>query len=534
MGPLLLAGLALAGSRAPYLQAATPTSMTVVWRTEAPTEGVVCWGSAQDALLERATTARGTDHAVRIEGRAPGSLTWYDAGEACAATARPDAWFRTPPDRGSRAPFRLWVVGDSGTGGPAQLAVRDAMTAFVGERLPDAFVHVGDMAYGDGTTEEFDLRFFQPYEGLMRHTVTWPAMGNHEGHTSSAVLQRGPYYEAMVLPARGEAGGLASGTEAFYSFDHGNLHVVVLDSYQHDRRAVGAMLRWLEQDLASTDQDWVIAAFHHPPYTRGSHDSDKEIGPIELRRHALPILEDAGVDLVLSGHSHIYERTALIQGAYATPTEGAVGHVIEHADALAKAADGAVYVVAGHGGQELSQKGTHPLLVEVDLHHGSCVVDVDGLALTLTNVRADGSVSDRFTLSRAPSLQLVRPRPGEVLPVDAEVDVAWTSHGVGSGRVHVELSVDGGQRWERVAADLPDVGHLRWRTPKAPAEQVMLRVQDASQADVVDVLDGTLRVAGPAPACGGCSAGGSAGSWVALLGWGATAGRRWRRRRTAR
>ena len=78
------------------------------------------------------------------------------------------------------------------------------------------------------------------------------------------------------------------------------------------------MLTWLQNDLASTTQPWVIAFFHHPPYSKGSHDSDTDIELKEMRQNALPILENAGVDLVLSGHSHSYERSFLIDGHYGT------------------------------------------------------------------------------------------------------------------------------------------------------------------------------------------------------------------------
>src|SRR5690606_21641998 len=157
--------------------------------------------------------------------------------------------------------------GDGGTGNLAQIAVRDAMTRFVGQDPPDVFVHVGDMAYGDGTTLEFDLKFFLPYQDILRRTVVWPTMGNHEGHSADSTTERGPYYDAYVLPRPGEAGGLASGTEAYCAFDHGNVHFVVLESYQIDRSHGSAMLTWLAQDLAATDQDWIVAFWHHPPYS---------------------------------------------------------------------------------------------------------------------------------------------------------------------------------------------------------------------------------------------------------------------------
>ena len=66
------------------------------------------------------------------------------------------------------------------------------------------------------------------------------------------------------------------------------------------------MYNWLEMDLQSTSQDWLIVYWHHPPYSKGSHDSDAQFGLIRIRENLLPLLEDYGVDLQLSGHSHSY------------------------------------------------------------------------------------------------------------------------------------------------------------------------------------------------------------------------------------
>ena len=90
------------------------------------------------------------------------------------------------------------------------MAVRDAMLTDVGSNTPDIFVHVGDMAYSSGTTLEFTTNFFAIYQPILRNTVVWPAMGNHEGASSDSGTQTGPYYDAYVLPTGTQAGGLAS------------------------------------------------------------------------------------------------------------------------------------------------------------------------------------------------------------------------------------------------------------------------------------------------------------------------------------
>ena len=114
----------------------------------------------------------------------------------------------------------------------------------------------------------------------------------------------------------GESGGVASGTEHYYSYDFANIHFICLDSMTAGRTTNNAMYLWLTNDLANVTATWTIAYWHHPPYTKGSHDSDYETDLIEMRQVFLPVLEQGGVDLVLAGHSHCYERSYLLDQHY--------------------------------------------------------------------------------------------------------------------------------------------------------------------------------------------------------------------------
>ncbi|MEW5740971.1 MAG: metallophosphoesterase family protein, partial [Myxococcota bacterium] len=435
--------------RGAYLQSTTPTSVTVVWRTLLPEDSVVRYGTSVTAKTQTATGASGADHVVTLTGLTPDTEYFYEVGTA--STRRDPAsssdaaqyHFRTHPAPGTVKPFRFWVVGDDGNGSLAQTTVISSMRNFwssPGQRPPDLFVHVGDMAYTDGTDLEFTTRFFAPHAATLRNTPVWPAMGNHEGHSSSGGSQSGPYYEAYVLPRQGEAGGVPSGTEAYYSFDYANAHFVVLDSYDVSRAPTGTMATWLRSDLMATAQDWIIVYFHHPPYTRGTHD-DLETAQLEMRENILPILEAAGVDLVLAGHSHIYERSFLVNGATQTPVV-VQGHILDMGSGRLDggtgpyrkqpgqvANDGTVYVVAGHGGASLGGTADHPIMYFSEKQHGSVLVDISGNRLDLLNLRMDGVVSDTFTLvkDRAPD--------GGVLMPDAGVDGGVADGGTGGGAV---------------------------------------------------------------------------------------------------
>ena len=76
------------------------------------------------------------------------------------------------------------------------------------------------------------------------------------------------------------------------------------------------MMTWLNADLADTTAQWIVAFFHHPTYTKGTHDSDREGRLVDMRQNFLPILEAGGVDLILTGHSHVYERSYFVDGHY--------------------------------------------------------------------------------------------------------------------------------------------------------------------------------------------------------------------------
>ena len=478
-------------TRGPYVQLPTPDSVVIVWRTDPPTDGFVLYGDSPRALNRRVTSPLAGQHEVRIEGLSPSRRYYYAIGAGVRTLGGGDDahWFETSPAVASQANLRAWIVGDSGTGGSRQRAVMEAMLAFTRRRQPDIFLHMGDMAYDAGRDDEFQQKFFDVYQPVLRNTPVWPTMGNHEGRSADSASESGPYYDAYVLPRAAEAGGLPSGTEAYYSFDRGHVHFVVLDSYESSRRVDGAMMRWLEADLDAADAEWLIAYWHHPPYTKGSHDSDRESRLIDMREVALPILEAAGVDLVLAGHSHIYERSFLIDGAYETPSVVA-DHIVDGGDgrldgdgpygkrAGAVPHEGAVYIVAGHGGAGARKQGDHPLMYRSEETNGSCILDVDGNVIRLTNVRWDGEVTDRFTMVKGPATIITAPNRDRLVP-GTHHEIRWHIIGPGPSTVGLEYAADGGRRWFESRGATPNDGHYEWLVPNAPTDGVRVRIVES-------------------------------------------------------
>ncbi|MGE0784049.1 MAG: metallophosphoesterase [Sandaracinaceae bacterium] len=486
-------------ARRPYLMSGNENAVTVVWRTTTSGEATsICYGPSPTSLTELATGTATTFGAarqieVRVTGLSPATRYYYATGESTcppAAAGDPNLSFRTSPAVGPPTPFRFWVVGDSGTGGSGQAAVFDAMRAETAGDPPDLYLHVGDMAYTDGTEAEFDAHFFAPYAPLLENTVVWPAIGNHENHSSLSGPETGPYYEGYVLPRDGSSGGLPSGTEAYYSFDYANVHFVVLDSADSDTRPTGPMAQWLEMDLAATTQDWIVAYWHHPAYTDGSHvDSEGDLQA--MRQRILPIIEAGGVDLVLVGHSHIYERSYPVEGAFyaGLPTAGVTSAIQDMGDGRPSGdgpydanAPGVVHITAGHGGTGVGGNGNHPLMYFSELANGSVLVDVAGDVLTLRNVRADGAITDDMAIVRGSGIFVITPSGGSYL-AGSDVDVTWTASGAG-GRVRIEYSLDDGASWNVAIADTENDGAYTWTAPRRETTEGRIRITDTTDASL--------------------------------------------------
>jgi hypothetical protein len=492
-------------TRGPYLQLVSSSSIHIVWRTLGETTPVVRYGRTLDNLdqvvnanqiLVRRQAATGfqsndtvnedvsialplhsapegtVQYEAKLEDLESGTQYFYAVYDQaqCLAGGDSEHFFRTNPTRGVKSPFRFWVVGDSGTGDSNQAAVYDGMRQYIAnqKRELDFFLHVGDMAYPKGTDAEFQRNFFDVYQPTLRHLTCWAAMGNHEGFTSKGLLGEGPYYDAYICPRRAEAGGLASASEAYYSFDYGNVHFICLDSHDLDRKPAGVMAKWLRADLEKTNSDWLVAFFHHPPYTKGSHDSDREHQLIEMREFIMPILESGGVDLVLTGHSHIYERSMLIDGAYQTPTT-ADGVVLDDGDgdpngdgAYQKSVglhpnQGVVQVVTGNGGAKVSRRGTSPVMKRVVVEHGSVIVDVSDDTLSAVMVNRESVQRDLFTIVKRGTVTrqvVASPRllPPYQLPIKKPASEPKMAQGIPE---HADPLIELRQQWDYLLGKHP-------------------------------------------------------------------------------
>jgi len=164
-------------------------------------------------------------------------------------------------------------------------------TAKLLDRIPGAVFTAGDNAYQSGSLAEF-TRCYDPTWGRHKRR-THPVPGNHEYETPGAAGYFG-YFGA----AAGDSG------KGYYSYTLGAWHIVALNS-NIDMRPGSAQLRWLRADLTAHPTRCALAYWHHPRFSSGTtHGSAKETAPLWRA------LYEAGVDVVIAGHEHNYERFA--------------------------------------------------------------------------------------------------------------------------------------------------------------------------------------------------------------------------------
>jgi len=404
--------------RGPYLQLGTPDSIVVRWRTNMPTPSRVVFGSQPGNLTQTVEDAtETTEHIVTLSDLTPDTQYYYAIGTDTEIIAGDDIdhHFLTAPVPGTTKPTRIWVLGDSGTGDLNAKTIRDAYYAFTGTRHTDLWLMLGDNAYEQGTDSEYQTKMFDIFPEMLRKSVLWPTLGNHDAVTADSPTQSGPYYDSFTLPRNAEAGGFASGTEAYYSFDYANIHFIVLDSHDTSRSPIGAMAVWLEQDLAGTLQDWIIVYFHHPPYSKGGHDSDTEQRMIDMREVFVPLFDQYGVDITLTGHSHSYERSYMMTGHYGLSDTFDESMKVDPGDGRESGTgpyqksglgpipySGIVHTVAGCSGRLGLGPLNHPAMVFSMYQYGSVVIDVNESRLDLIYLDIDGVIQDDYTIFKGP------------------------------------------------------------------------------------------------------------------------------------
>lgn len=463
-------------TRGPYLQQVTNNSAMIVWQTAtavACTLGYAPPGMSPTSVV----TAEGTTHVVSIDGLQTETRYEYTIRTGDLLAGGPEYYVHTAPQAGTGATHRLVVWGDSGNGNSTQMAV----AAVMNQEPADLGLIVGDIIYTSGQPEYYDPRYFTPYADLIRHTPIWAVLGNHDMGNPQA------YYDAWYLPTNP-----LDNTERFYSFDYGDLHIVALDT---NKQFTTDIKNWIAADLDASTARWKMVFFHHTIYSCGSYHGSSS----SLINALTPIFDAHGVDLVLYGHDHHYERSypmfdeqvvdAAMNPDYVNPS-------------------GPIYVISGAGGSARSSSEScyhtaraisTPCYVRLEI--------TDGL-LTLEAVNTSGTVIDRMTVLKTDNppppppppatIHVATPAGGESYDIGDSVTVQWTSS-TNLGNVRIDISRDGNSGpWESLVASTPDDGMWQWIVNGPTSNNCWLRVADASDGSPSDLTSSSFHI-GSAP-----------------------------------
>ncbi len=387
--------------RGPYLQrfsddpnlviASNTRSMTIRWSTNVPAQGrVICRSITNDSTVSPYQSPKAIaqyetppatgqvyvyDYSVTFTNLAPGVT--YNYTIECGTLVHGDGTnrFRTAPEVYSKKKTRMWVLGDFGKAeqpSTAQRNVRDKFNDYVNNKVVysydeirlgadkyiDLWLWLGDNAYGWGLPGQYQASVFDVYDGrkdaaqrIMRQTPIFAVPGNHDYHSwaqDHTVYRKNHslnhYFDVVSNMTAGVTAGVHSKMEEYYSFDHGNIHFVSLDTYGLEKDPASStgssftmvfpprsntlasplttpQLQWLDADLKAAQGniniDWIIVLLHHPPYSMGKHESDNDKELINIREVLVKeVLEKYRVDLVLAGHDHTYQRSRPMNGHY--------------------------------------------------------------------------------------------------------------------------------------------------------------------------------------------------------------------------
>ena len=225
-----------------------------------------------------------------------GTLLSDARGQKIAATPKPEAGadagapvrLTLPVNEGS---VRFMVVGDTGTGTDKQHELASIMLRYW-QSFPFEFaLMMGDNMYGSEKAADYKAKFEDVYKPLMERKVKFYAtLGNHDESN-----QR--FYEHFNMNG-----------EEYYSFRKGNISFYALNSNYMDKKQI----KWFEEKLTADTADWKVVFFHHPPYSSGAKHGS-ETG---LREVVEPLFLKYGVNVVLAGHEHFYERLKPQKGIY--------------------------------------------------------------------------------------------------------------------------------------------------------------------------------------------------------------------------
>ena len=417
-------------TRGPYLQMANENSVIIRWRTDIASNSRIQLGtSTTNYSISIDDSNVLTEHSVKVTGLEADTKYYYTIGNSSDMLQGSSSnYFTTSPTYNTSRKLSFSAFGDCGK--PAnsiQSATLNAYLSYTSGNPAELMLLLGDNAYSTGTDAEYQANFFNTYgPTLLKNHILFPAPGNHD-YGNVPETQANPniaYFKNFTTPTNGECGGVPSNSAAYYSYNWGNVHFLSLDSHGNESGnsyrlydTLSNQVKWIKADLEANTRPWTIVYWHHPPYTMGSHNSDTESELVYMRENLLRILERYGVDLVLCGHSHDYERSYLLKDHFGNESSfNPTLHTSSTSNAKYdgsqnscpylvssdKQKHGTIYVVSGSSGTSDPVQTSFPHnAMPFSLNDGGMFYfEVEGNRLDAKFIRQDGSVGDKFTIMK--------------------------------------------------------------------------------------------------------------------------------------
>ncbi|MCB9852551.1 MAG: metallophosphoesterase [Phycisphaerales bacterium] len=386
-------------AKGPMVQMVKPDGFTVVWYDHDP-KATQCSARAEtgeifnvrsikgDAAGRRVATFKMLDADTQYTYQLGDSKSHHKYTTRTAPPSAPTA----ADNAGSPSPakdkgFRILAFGDSGSGDAEQYKLAQLMV----KENPAIAIHTGDLIYPDGERKDYPAKFFDPYADLIASVPLYPCPGNHDVRTDLA----GPMFAEFELPENGPEGETP---ERHYWFDYGQVRFVSLDTNIDHKTLIDVIAPWMDKVLSDPGPRWKICYFHHPVYSNANYGPTRK-----LWNSIVPVMEKNGVQLVLSGHDHLYERSYPIR-----------------AQKIVEPGNGIVYITTGAGGAELYAPKETPipeLATVFESSHSFTIIDVTSDELKVKQINIRGTAVDEFKIPhRSADHSQTDEEPKEVKP----------------------------------------------------------------------------------------------------------------------
>jgi 3',5'-cyclic AMP phosphodiesterase CpdA len=261
---------------------------------------------------------------------------------------------QTVPLPGKPDSLKFAVIGDNGTGDRPQYEVAQQMVKSRGSFPFDLVIMLGDNMYGSQRPEDFVKKFEQPYAALLKAGVMFQAsLGNHDRVENIS-------YKPFNMNG-----------QRYYSYVRKNVRFLALDSTLMDAKQVA----WIEATLRDAREDWKICYFHHPLYSNGGRHGSS----VDLRILLEPVFLKLGVNVVFSGHDHVYERL--------------------------KPQKGIAYFVSGSAGElrRGDMRRSDQTAASFDQDNCFMLVEVAGAQMNFQAISRTGQIVDSGVIQKAPA-----------------------------------------------------------------------------------------------------------------------------------